>query len=335
MRHFLRGLRRLLFLAVILAILVTGGLYVYRFAFGYAYDNTIDTSQLEVNVKPDTNITNIALFGLDTREYDIGTRSDCIIILTVDNTRGKIKLTSLMRDSLVDIPGYERNKLCHAYSYGGPELAIRTLNRTFDMNITDYAAVDFGQLKVLIDLVGGVHIDVSDEERRETNKFIEEYCVEAGVPEDEIPYIKESGYQYLTGVPAMCYSRIRKGGTGDDWGRVERQGEVLQAMFDQVKTLSKPEMVNLVQKFMPYVTTSLKPTEILPLVVGAVQNGTPILQHTRIPVDGDWKYSSDGCYIKFDADRAAEQINQYIYDDIFPDAFGNESSSELEDVDVD
>lgn len=322
MKRFLRSLRRLLLVAIILAILVTGGLYAYRFLFSYTYDNSLESlsdESLDVSIKPDTSITNIALFGLDTRSYDIGTRSDCMMILTVDNTCGKLKLTSLMRDSLVEVPGYGRTKLCHAYADGGAELAIRTINRNFDMNITDYVSVDFSQLKVLIDLVGGVYVDVSEAERKETNKFIKEYCIEAGVPKKEIPYIEESGYQYLTGTPAMCYSRIRKGNTGDDWGRVERQGIILQAMFDRVKDLSVPDMLNLVEKFMPYVTTSLSPTEIFPLVVGALQNGTPTLEHTRVPIDGEWNYSSDGVYIKYDLQRAAELLNRYIYEDIAPD----------------
>ncbi len=320
MRQFLRALRRLLLVAIVLSILITLGLYAYRLVFSYSYDGTLDETALDANIKPDTSITNIALFGLDTRSYDIGTRSDCMMILTVDNTRGKLKLTSLMRDSRVPIPGHGETKLCHAYTYGGAELAIRTINRDFGTNITDYVAVDFAQLKILVDLVGGVYIDVSEEEQAEANKFINEYCTEKGVPDDEIPLIESSGYQYLTGVPAMCYARIRKGNTGDDWGRVERQGEVLEAMFAKVQTMSKKDLLTLVQKFLPYVTTSLSTKELLPLVVGALQNGMPTMEHTRVPLDSEWEYSSDGVYIEYDLEHAAQLIDQYIYDDITPSA---------------
>ncbi len=320
MRQFLRALRRLLLVAIVLSVLITLGLYAYRLVFSYSYDDTLDETALDANIKPDNSITNIALFGLDTRSYEIGTRSDCMMILTVDNTRGKLKLTSLMRDSLVPIPGHGESKLCHAYTYGGAALAIRTINRDFGTNITDYVAVDFAQLKVLVDLVGGVYIDVSEEEQAEANKFIAEYCTEKGVPEDEIPLIESTGYQYLTGVPAMCYARIRKGDTGDDWGRVERQGEVLEAMFAKVQTMSKTDLLTLVQKFLPYVTTSLSTRELLPLVVGALQNGMPTLEHTRVPLDREWEYSSDGVYIEYDLDHAAQLIDQYIYEDIVPNA---------------
>lgn len=315
-------------MAVVLAVLITAGLYAYRFIFSYNYDSSLSGVDLGQNVKPDKSITNILLFGVDTRETDIGTRSDSMMILTVDNTRHKIKLTSLMRDSRVPIEGHGDDKLCHAYSYGGPELAIRTINRDFDMNIEEYVAVDFAQMKVLIDLVGGVWLDVSDKERREANKFIEEYCVERGVPEDEIPYIKESGYQHLTGVPAMCYARIRKGGTGDDWGRVERQGIVLTAMMEQVKDMSTGELINLMNKMQPYVTTSLSPTEILPLLLGAAGEGMPELIHSRVPIDGEWAYSKNGEYIDYNLKRAAALLNAFVYDDVLPGSTPDDTSGD-------
>lgn len=239
------------------------------------------------------------------------------MVLTIDNTRGKIKLTSLMRDSRVPIDGHDESKLCHAYSYGGPELAIKTINQNFGTDITDYAAVDFAQMKILIDKVGGVYIDVSEKERKEANKFIKEYTNERGAPNVRI---EEAGYQHLTGVQAMCYARIRKGGTGDDWGRVERQSIVLQAMFDQVKTLGTAELAGLVTAMLPHVTTSLSPGEIAPLMLGALQNGVPELLHSRVPIDGEWEYSSSGEYIDYDLSRAAELLHAYIYDDVTPGA---------------
>lgn len=339
MKRFLRILRRWLLLSVILTGMITIGLYAYREIFAYQYDmsfeNDADASALAANVKPDTSITNIALFGLDTREDDeIGTRSDCMMILTVDNTHGKVKLTSLMRDSLVTVDEHGQTKLCHAYSYGGPKLAIRTINQNFGMDITEYAAVDFAQLKILIDLVGGIYVDVSEAERREANKFIKEYQTEKGVPTAEQTPILQAGYQHLNGVQAMCYGRIRKGGTGDDWGRVERQSIVLNAMFDQVKEMSVTSMITLMQEMMQYVTTSLSPKEIIPLLVGAVQNGMPEISHTRVPLDSEWEYSSDGVYIKYDLDRAAQLIAAYIYQDIPPEDQLKTNITSVHDVEI-
>lgn len=319
MKRFLRILRRWMLIAVVLTVLITVGLYAYRMLFSYQYDGTIDAEDLAINVKPDTKITNIALFGLDTRDYgEIGTRSDCMMILTIDNTHGKIKLTSLMRDSLVPIEGHGETKLAHAFSFGGPELSIRTINKNFGTNISDYASVDFGQLKVLVDLVGGVYIDLTEEERVEANKFIKEYQKEKGVPKDERTPIEQAGYQHLNGVQAMCYGRIRKGNTGDDWGRVERQSIVLQAMLAQVQDMSVTEMISLMQEMLPYLTTSLSPSELVPLVVGAVKDGVPQIEHARVPNDGEWEYSADGGYIVYDLDRAAQIIQDFIYNDVVP-----------------
>lgn len=309
-------------MAIVLTLLICAGLYAYRlfFSLSYQYDDGLAGADLAQNVTPDSSITNIALFGVDTRDVDIGTRSDSMMILTVDNTRHKLKLISLMRDSLVPIEE-NRDKLCHAYAYGGPELAIRTINQNFGMDITEYIAVDFGQMKELIDRIGGIYVDVSEKERVEANKFIKAYQKEKGVPVDERTPIAEAGYQHLNGVQAMCYARIRKGGTGDDWGRVERQSVVLQAMFDQVKDMGTTELIGLMTDMLPHVTTSLSPTEILPLLLGEIKGGKPAIEHTRIPADGDWEYSgSSGEYIKFDLEKAAKQLQDYIYNDVSPDS---------------
>ena len=312
-----RALFRTMAAVVALAILFCIGLYGYRTMFGYTYDSSLSDEDLAASVTADENITNIALFGLDTREGDKQSHSDCMMIVTVDNTRGKIKLISLMRDSLVDIDGYGEDKLNAAYFRGGPSLAIRTINENFGTDIKDYVAVDFEQLVQIVDAIGGVDIDVqNDNELKELNRVIKDYGAERG---KEFSGVEKTGLQTLDGVQALCYGRIRKGGTGDDWGRVERQSIVLNALFDKVQSLSASRLIGLMQKLMPYVTTSLSPTEIAPLIVGAVRNGMPALEHTRVPLDGEWNYyGSSGEYILYDLDVAADHIHEYIYNDVFP-----------------
>ena len=171
-----RALFRTMAAVVALAILFCIGLYGYRTMFGYTYDSSLSDEDLAASVTADENITNIALFGLDTREGDKQSHSDCMMIVTVDNTRGKIKLISLMRDSLVDIDGYGEDKLNAAYFRGGPSLAIRTINENFGTDIKDYVAVDFEQLVQIVDAIGGVDIDVqNDNELKELNRVIKDY----------------------------------------------------------------------------------------------------------------------------------------------------------------
>ena len=171
-----RALFRTMAAVVALAILFCIGLYGYRTMLGYTYDSSLSDEDLAASVTADENITNIALFGLDTREGDKQSHSDCMMIVTVDNTRGKIKLISLMRDSLVDIDGYGEDKLNAAYFRGGPSLAIRTINENFGTDIKDYVAVDFEQLVQIVDAIGGVDIDVqNDNELKELNRVIKDY----------------------------------------------------------------------------------------------------------------------------------------------------------------
>ena len=317
LKRFQRRLVRVLTVLVALSIVFCAGLYFYRTFLGYNHDSTLSGEDLAAGIKADENITNIALFGLDTREGDTQSHSDCMMIVTVDNTRGKIKLISLMRDSLVDIDGYGENKLNAAYFLGGPSLAIRTINENFGTDITEYIAVNFEQLVEIIDALGGVEINVeTTAELEELNRVIRDYGIEQG---QTFVGVENTGLQTLDGVQALCYGRIRKGGTGDDWARVERQSIVMEAMFSKVQSMSASQLIGLMQKLMPYVTTSLSPTEIAPLIVGAVQNGMPAIEHTRVPLDGEWNYyGSSSEYILYDTDVAADHIEQYIYNDVFP-----------------
>lgn len=327
LKRFQRRLVRILTVLVILSIVFCLGLYAYRSFFGFTYDGSLFGQDLAAGVKADENITNIALFGLDTREGDTQSHSDCMMIVTVDNTRGKIKLISLMRDSLVNIDDHGEDKLNAAYFLGGPSLAIRTINENFGTDITEYIAVNFEQLVEIIDALGGVEINVeTTAELLELNRVIRDYGIEQG---KEFAGIEQTGLQTLDGVQALCYGRIRKGGTGDDWARVERQSIVLEAMFSKVQSMGASELIGLMQKIVPYVTTSLKATEIAPLIVGAVKDGVPTLEHTRVPLDGEWDYyGSSSQYILYDLDVAADHIHEYIYNDVFPGETASTSSSD-------
>ena len=323
LKRFQRRLIRILTVLVLLSAVFCAGLYVYRTFLGYNYDSTLYEEDLAAGIKADENITNIALFGLDPRDGDTQSHSDCTMIVSVDNTRGKIKLISLMRDSLVAIDGYGMDKLNAAYWAGGPSLAIRTLNENFGTDITEYIAVNFEQLVEIIDALGGVEIDVQQSELDELNRVIRDYGIEQG---QTFQSVESAGVQTLDGVQALCYGRIRKG-VGDDWARVERQGIVLQAMFTKVQSMDASGLIGLMQKLMPYVTTSLSATEIAPLIVGALQHGVPELEHARVPLDGEWYYSGpSNTYIEYDLDTAAEHIRAYIYDDVYPGETASDST---------
>src|SRR5699024_8489086 len=150
----------------------------------------------------DSDIFNVALFGVDTRDEDsFSGRSDTIIIASVDKKNNVVKLTSILRDSYVAIEGHKNQKITHAYMYGGAELAIKTINQNFGMNITDYVTVNFAKVAEAIDVLGGVDLEITERERVEVNNI--------GDDEDpDFPYIEESGMVHLNGKQAVVYARI-------------------------------------------------------------------------------------------------------------------------------
>jgi LCP family protein required for cell wall assembly len=306
-------LRKKIKIGVLLLLLLLV-LDMVRLMTCYHYDNT-DAAAMSIQ----DDVVNIALFGVDTRESDpeIGTRADAIMIMSVSAKTGKIKLISLMRDSYVNVPGYGMTKLGHAYSYGGPQLAIQTINEAFDMDISEYITVNFGEMAAIINAVGGVRINVTKAERKETNKYIKEYCNENGLSYKK-NRIAKSGEQKLNGIQAMTYGRIRKGNTGGDWMRAERQSVVLNQVF--AKASSNPiTLLRFLNGLMPNVTTSLSRTDFLRLGIHSLRRGMPTLEHARLPLDGEWEYSTsaDGLSIITFSDQVlSTHLHEYIYDDV-------------------
>ncbi len=267
-----------------------------------------DVIELEI-VEPKytkrNDIVNIVLFGLDGSDYD-KTRSDSIIILTVDFMNKKIKLSSLMRDMYVAIEGYGNTKLNHAYSYGGAPLAIKTINQNFGTNIKDYIAINFVALEKIIDIVGGVYIDLNQEEIIEINssKDIE---------------ITEAGEHLLNGKQALAYSRIRYVGNGD-FERTERQRKVLYKIFVKAKDMEIKELLDLASEILPLVETSMDKKTILNMVTDYFKSDKMTFDEERFPIDGHhWNNITDGIYyLKFDTDITKKQIVDYIINDIKP-----------------
>ncbi|WP_346936259.1 LCP family protein [Clostridium sp.] len=263
----------------------------------------LDDSTLGIDSSKNTSskIKNIALFGIDQTDGDVG-RSDAIIIATVDSLHKKLKLTSISRDSYVNIEGHGYDKLNHAYAFGQEELAIKTINQTFGLDITDYAKVNFNNLKDIIDIIGGIDITVEDSELEDLN----------GV-------ISTSGRQHVNGTQALAYSRIRKNSGGDD-SRTERQRILLTEIFNKVSTVGILKLPSMVNDILPHVQTSLSTSEVLSLGTKVLTSGITNIEQIRFPLS---EYSKgeqiDGVYYTtFDEEITKEQIQKYIYEDIMP-----------------
>lgn len=302
----------LLVFALLVALAVGDVCYLLTL---YEYDDT-NASSLAANTED--GMMNIALFGVDTRENneESGTRSDAIMIMNVNPADQSVKLVSLMRDSYVDVPGYGSTKLCHAYGYGGPQLMMETLNENFDLHITEYMVVDFAQMASIIDAVGGVTVTLTEEELAETNKYIDEYCWENDMPADEI---KEAGEQKLNGVQAMTYGRIRKGNTGGDWQRTERQSVVLNQVFSRA-TSNPIRLLRFLHGLMPNIKSSMSKIDFVYMGLRTIVHGFPSMDHLRLPLDGEWQYGTrDGMsVIAFSNEALAAHLRNYFYHNIDP-----------------
>lgn len=261
-------------------------------------ENVGITEAVEEKLSPyNDSIINIALFGIDAPEGGAG-RSDAIMIDTIDTKNKKLKLSSIMRDSYVNIENRGLDKINHAYAFGGAELAIKTLNQNFDLNIEDFMAVNFTTLPKIIDLLGGVTIDITSEEV------------------GHISGIDSPGTYNLTGDQALAYSRIRYA-SGGDYVRTERQRTVLSKVFEKVISMNVTQYPSLLNEVLPMVQTSLDYKEILDMGTEVVSMGSAALEQERFPLDGycDGQMISGVYYLTFDKDSTVSQLHDYIFED--------------------
>lgn len=261
----------------------------------------------------DDEIMNIALFGIDTRNPAEITRSDSIIIATIDYKHKKIKLSSILRDTRVNIDGHGKQKLNHAYSLGGPELAVKTLNQNFGLDIREFVTINFWGLEEIVDNLGGVTIDVKEDEVKEINKYVKELC---NIDHKEYTPVTKSGKQVLNGRQATAYGRIRYVGN-DDFERTDRQRRVLEQMFNKIVSAGVTKYPKIVDAVLPHITTSFDKGDILSLGTLFLTSGIKDIEQARFPVNGYWDNLKIGTalYIEPQMPAMKNQIKDFIYDD--------------------
>ena len=208
---------------------------------------------------------NIALFGVDSTKgiLSSGTRSDCIIIASINQDTGEIKLCSVYRDTylnLTDDRGY--SKCNAAYAYGGPQQAINMLNTNLDLDITDFITIGFGGLTDIINELGGVQIEVDDAELQHINNYQQTMAKELGISYKEVT---STGMQTLDGLQATAYCRIRYT-AGNDFARAARQREVIQAIMDKAHGADTNTLTNIANKVFDEMATSLELSKIIELL---------------------------------------------------------------------
>ncbi len=314
--------RRAIWIGVVsgVTVLVLGLVGIFVYFFGGLRTSELNTDDLGIDsdyhasMQQGKDITNIALFGIDSRaggDSDTGL-SDAIMILSINHKTNKVKLISIMRDSYVQING-RGDKLTHAYGYGGASLAVKTLNQNFNLDIAEYVTVNFDQLAKVVDAVGGITMDITNAERNLINSHITE------LNRPGATYLNSYGEDtHLNGQQAVGYARIRA--IGNDQARTGRQRKVLQAVFEKVSTMSVLQYPSLAKTIIPMVTTSFSYSDVLDFLP-VLTSGEVVIEEAMIPGDYDDAKSAmiNGVYyMQYDLEKATDHIHKFIYEDIHP-----------------
>lgn len=263
-------------------LLAEAKIRVYGVLDGLNREDGVSLSSVDledVDLVEDNRIINILLVGSDKRATWTQTgRSDSAMIATLDLKHKKLKLTSLMRDMYLTIPGYGENRFNAAYSFGGVSLMYETIASNFGIRLDGYAVVDFSAFKKVINTIGGVKITLTDEEYQYLTTAYKKGSVLDLQP----------GTNVMNGTQALAYTRIRQDAQGD-FGRTERQRKVLQAIFTEAKSLSLSELIELAEELMPCISTDLSNDQIMSYMQSVLMLGTTEIDQMRIPVDNSYE----------------------------------------------
>ena len=289
-----KGLKIFLIILLVLVIIIVGlGVAGYTFVngkIGKMQKENIDTTAVGINEETKQELKgyrNIALLGIDSRadDYGLGNRSDCMIIASINQETNAVKLISVYRDTYVYVTenGTKRlDKITHAYSYGGAQNTLKSLNEALDLNITEFVTVNFDAVIAAVDSLGGVYIDLDSSEIKYINDYINATSQSSGIKSS---HITSTGRQRLDGVQAVAYSRIRYT-AGGDYKRTERMRTVVEAMLSKAKTLGVGQLNSFADTILPRIRTNISSSEIWGLV--------PKLASFKVTESIGWPYETQG-----------------------------------------
>ena len=289
-----KGLKIFLIILLVLVIIIVGlGVAGYTFVngkIGKMQKENIDTTAVGISEETKQELKgyrNIALLGIDSRadDYGLGNRSDCMMIASINQETNEIKLISVYRDTYVYVMenGTKRlDKITHAYSYGGAQNTLKSLNEAMYLNITEFVTVNFDAAIAAVDSLGGVYIGIYESEIKHVNDYIDATSESSGVKSSHITH---SGRQKLDGVQAVSYTRVRYT-TGGDYKRTERMRTVVEAMLSKAKTLNVGQLNSFADTILPKIRTNISTSEIWGLI--------PKLASFKVTESIGWPYDTKG-----------------------------------------
>lgn len=306
------------FLVLVIAVTGTAGYYAYSTVKDLIESITVDEPLKENKYIESSELysnseqLNILLVGTDAREKDVSSRSDTMMLLTLDYKNSQIKLTSFLRDSYVQIAreSLYKEKLNAAYYRGGIQMLVDTLELNFKVDIPYYVIVDFEIFEKVVDAVGGVDVDVSKSEAKYINSLRSSPNAKEDFPEEI-----SDGVNHLTGGQALWYSRIRY--LDSDFMRTQRQRKVIKAIINTAATQKPKELFALAQEILPLVRTNIPSDDILQFGISALREKAysfPVVQHS-IPADGTWSnktISGVGASLVLDFDKNINLLHSFL-----------------------
>lgn len=257
-------------------------------------DLDVKKSRLDIDkrvAKDLENYTNILLLGIDTRDVksNEGSRSDAMILVSINNETSEIKLASIFRDSYLYIPAEKFcDKVTHAHAYGGAEEAMKTLNRNLDLNIDKVMVVNWGSVAKAVDTVGGLTVKIRPNEIDQMNIYIGDT---RGTIGGERTHIDKAGLRKLNGVEAATYARIRKGASGGDKGRARRMRTLLKAAIRKARSMPADKINKAADEILPQIQTNMDNDTLSDLLI----------RFTKYKINGSfgWPFDYDGWYSGF------------------------------------
>ncbi|QNK40840.1 LCP family protein [Caproicibacter fermentans] len=259
------------------------------------------------------NVFNLLLIGSDSRVPGQRGRSDTMILVSINRRTRRVAFTSFLRDIYLRIPGiWQENRLNAANAFGGPSLLLETIRRNFQVQVDHYISVDFSSFMKFIDRIGGVEIDVTDDEIAAANEYVRNINLWYGIAEND-GVLCSAGKQLLNGKQALSYARIRSIGSGD-FDRTDRQRAILRKALEKLKTQSLLESASLLNTFLPDITTNLSKGELLSLLLLLPSYPNYKVESCHIPINGTFSCQNvrGMSVLKIDLSKNVAEIQKQI-----------------------
>lgn len=301
-------------LSIIILIIASGTLYTYYLSSNVKRvevdrEDVVNTGK-ETPKEADDVIT-IALFGSDYSDIYEVSAADATMILSIDTKNNKIKLCSLMRDIYLDLPDGGKMNLNYTILDGGPSSILKTINYNFNLKVDKFVQVDLERLPKIIDALGGVEMEITEDELQFINGYIDNIDKKN---ETKTEHIYSAGNQLLNGTQASAYCRIRYT-AGRDFRRTERQRDVLNALFLKFKDISLTEVPGMINNILPLVTTNLSNNEIISISTKALGMGLGNIEQGRFPSDVNIISAgfTDMYHTNIDIPGTTEELHKFLF----------------------